>query len=114
VTEDRTRARLSLAIEHFQNAIRYGQRGRDVFFDEDNPDTFRLVEGELRKAFESLNRQGDRFFNMNPTLDRVRIAETRQLLTHDYADIDPKEVWRMLAEDVPRLLRRLRGAKLPK
>ncbi len=110
----RVRDRLSLSIEHFQEAVRYSQRGRATFFEEENPDTLRLVEGELRKAFESLNRQGDSFFNLNPKLDRTRIGRIRQLLTHDYADLDPDVIWRLVTEDAPRLLRQLTRAKVPK
>ncbi len=114
MSEDRTRDRLSLAIEHLQNAVRYSQRGRVAFFADDNPDTYRLVEGELRKAFESLNRQGDSFFTANPRLDRARIAEVRQFLTHDYSDVDPPVIWRLVTEDAPRLLRLLARVKLPR
>ena len=112
MTEDRSRERLSLAIEHLQNAIEYSRRGRSVFLDTENPDTQRLVEAEMRKAFESLNREGDRFFHENPSLDRSRIAEVRQALTHDYADVDPAELWRMVTEEAPRLLRRLTRARV--
>ena len=83
-----------------------------MFFDPENPDTQRLVEAEMRKAFESLNRGGDRFFNENPSLDRSWIAEVRQALTHDYADVDPAELWRLVTEDAPRLLRRLTRARV--
>ncbi len=112
MTEDRSRARLSLAIEHLQNAIEYSRRGRSVFFDAENPDTQRLVEAEMRKAFESLNREGDRFFNENPSLDRSRIAELRQTLTHDYAEVEPIELWRLVTEEAPRMLRRLARARV--
>ena len=112
MTEDRSRERLSLAIEHLQNAIEYSRRGRSVFFDAENPDTQRLVEAEMRKAFESLNREGDRFFSENPSLDRSRIVEVRQALTHDYADVDPAELWRMVTVEAPRLLRRLTRARV--
>lgn len=113
MTADRTRDRLSLTIEHLQNAIAYSNRGREIFFDTANPDTLRLVEAELRKAFESLNRQGDSFFHANPALDRARVAETRQVLTHDYSEVDAREIWRLATEDAPRLLRQLTRAKLP-
>jgi uncharacterized protein with HEPN domain len=114
VTQDRTRDRLSLSVEHLQNAVEYSRRGRSVFFDDSDPDTMRLVESELRKAYESLNRQGDSFFQLNPSLDRARIGETRQLLTHDYAEVDPEVLWRLVTEDAPRILRRLSRARLPK
>jgi uncharacterized protein with HEPN domain len=114
VTADRTADRFSLAVEHLQNAVHYAQRGSAVFFDEANPDTRRLVEAELRKSFESLNRQGNAFYNTNPSLDRARISEIRQLLTHDYTEIDADELWRLVTGDAPRLLRLLARAKLPK
>lgn len=113
MTADRTQERLSLAIEHLQNAIRYAKRGRDTFFDRENPDTQRLVEGEIRKAFESLNRQGDRFYHENPSLDRTRIGEVRQQLTHDYADVDTDLLWRLATVEAPLLLKRLARAKIP-
>lgn len=113
MTSDRARDRLSLAIEHLQNAVAYGKRGRAILFDAGIPDTRWLVEAELRKAFESLNRQGDAFYHANPALDRTRIGELRQLLTHDYADVDPGVLWRILTEEVPPLLRRLVRARVP-
>ena len=114
MTEDRTKQRFSLAVEHLQNAVEYSRRGRTVFFEPDDPDTRRLVESELRKAFEALNRQASGFFLANPSLDRARIGEVRQLLTHDYADISPEELWRLVTEDAQRILRRLARAKIPK
>lgn len=74
----------------------------------------RLIEGELRKAFESLNRQGDSFYHANPKLDRARIGEIRQLLTHDYADMDAAIIWRLATEEAPTLLRLLARAKVPR
>jgi uncharacterized protein with HEPN domain len=114
VTSDRTTERLALTIEHLQNAVEYARRGREVFLDSRNPDTRRLVESELRKAFESLNRQGDGFFHANPSLDRAWIGGVRQVLTHDYAEVDPGTLWRLIRDDAPRLLRRVVRATVPK
>lgn len=114
MSSDRTRDRLSLAIEHLQNAVEYSKRGRDVFFDPSVPDTQRLIEGELRKAFESLNRQGDTFYHANTQLDRAWIGEVRQLLTHDYADVDADVLWELVTTQAPALLRRLARARTPK
>jgi uncharacterized protein with HEPN domain len=111
VTSDRTPERLALAIEHLQNAIEYSRRGRESFHDPGNPDTRRLVESELRKAFESLNRQGDAFFHATPALDREWIAGVRQLLTHDYAEVEPGTLWKLVREEAPRLLRQLVRAR---
>ncbi len=112
--DDRTKERLSLAIEHLQTAIEYSRRGRVTFFDPDVPDTLRLVESELRKAYESLNRLGDSFYNTTRTLPRERIGEVRQSLTHDYAEVDPDELWRLVTEEAPRLLRRLTRIRAPR
>lgn len=113
MTSDRTQERLSLSVEHLQNAVLYAKRGRASFFDPNNPDTQRLVEGEIRKAYESLNRQGDRFYHENPVLDRARIGEVRQQLTHDYADVDPDLLWRLVTVEAPLLLRQLVRARVP-
>jgi uncharacterized protein with HEPN domain len=113
MTEDRTRERVSMGIEHLENAIEYSHRGRSQFFDPENPDTQRLVEGELRKAYEALNRLGDPFYNSNPSIPREEIARVRQLLTHDYADADPGVIWRIVTQEAPPLLRRLLKAKTP-
>ncbi len=110
---DRTKERLSLATEHLQIAIEYSRRGRSTFFDPDTPDTLRLVESELRKAYESLNRLGDPFYHANPGMPRERIGEVRQALTRDYSDVDSEELWRLVTEEAPRLLRRLARIRAP-
>lgn len=104
----------SRALDHLRSAIRYADRGRDVFFDPEVPDTFLLVEGELRKAYESLNRLGQSFYALNPKLDRDRIGEVRQVLTHDYADVDRELVWKVAREEAPGIAHILARAKFPK
>ncbi|MGP8110043.1 MAG: HepT-like ribonuclease domain-containing protein [Thermoplasmata archaeon] len=111
---DRTKERLSLATEHFQIAIEYSRRGRATFFDSDTPDTLRLIESELRKAYDSLNRLGDAFYHINPGMPRERIGEVRQSLTHDYSEVDPDELWRLVTDEAPRLLRRLARIRVPR
>ncbi len=113
MSEVRSRERLSLAIEHLREAIGYSRRGRPTFLDPEDPDTRRLVEAELRKAFESLDRQGRAFYHANPSLDRARIAEIRQLLTHDYAEVGPEVLWKLVTDEAPRTLRRLIRARVP-
>ena len=112
--EERNAAYLALGVEHLRNALRYADRGRRVFFDEGTPDTYLLVEGELRKAFESLNRFGRSFWRANPALSQDRIGEIRQLLTHDYTDVDPAVVWGIVTKEARPLLRRLAKARVPK
>ena len=112
MTEERTRERVSMGIEHLENAIEYSHRGRSQYFDPANPDTQRLVEGELRKAYEALHRLGDSFYHSNPSIPRDEVAEVRQLLTHDYSDADPSVVWKLATERAPPLLRKLLKAKI--
>jgi uncharacterized protein with HEPN domain len=111
---DANRANLALGLEHLRRALRYADRGRKMFFDAEIPDTFLLVEGELRKAYESLNRLGRSFWTANPALPRDRIGEMRQLLTHEYVEVDRTIVWRMAHGEGGPLLRRLAKAKIPK
>ncbi|MFZ0699933.1 MAG: HepT-like ribonuclease domain-containing protein [Thermoplasmata archaeon] len=111
---DRSEVYLARAIEHLRKGLRYAERGRRVYFDPRNPDTYLLVESELRKAFESLNRLGRAFWKANPMIPRDRIGEIRQLLTHDYTDVDPTLLWGIVAQEARPLLRRLARAKTPK
>jgi uncharacterized protein with HEPN domain len=113
VTRGRERQRVALGVEHLENAIAYARRGRAKFFAPDNPDNQRLVEGELRKAYESLNRLGDQFYHTNPSLPREEIAKIRQLLTHDYDEADAADLWKIATVDAPRLLRKLLRVKTP-
>jgi uncharacterized protein with HEPN domain len=105
---------LSLATEHLQQAIEYARRGRRVFFDPDNPDTSRLVESELRKAYEAMNRLGQPLYRANPALPEDEIGRVRQLLTHDYGDVILEEIWRVVTADAPTLLRQLTRVKPPR
>jgi uncharacterized protein with HEPN domain len=114
VTADRIADLLSLAVEHLRYAIGYSDRGRQVFFDPDDPDTSRLVESELRKAYESLNRLGKAFYRSNPSLPEREIGRIRELLTHDYGDLDIEEVWRVATQEAPGLLRRLSRIRAPR
>jgi uncharacterized protein with HEPN domain len=111
---DANRAYLALALEHLKRAIQYSDRGRSAVFDESNPDTFLLVEGELRKGCESLNRLGQSFWVANSTLDGDRIGEIRQQLTHDYADVSREFVWQVVRKEAPRLARLLIRIRVPK
>lgn len=104
----------SRALDHLRAAIRYADRGREVFFDPEVPDTFLLVEAELRKAYESLNRLGGSFYIANPKLDRDRIGEVRQLLTHDYADVDRNLIWKVARDEAPVLVHLLTRPKFPR
>ena len=113
--EDRTRneVNLSLGIEHLQIALRCAERGRKTYFDEHDPDTRRLVESELRKAYESLNKLGPSVWKSNPRLPRDRVGQVRQLLTHDYAGVDADQVWNIATREARPLLHRLKSARVP-
>jgi uncharacterized protein with HEPN domain len=104
----------ALGIEHLQIALAYAGRGRKVFFNERDPDTRRLVEAELRKAYESINRLGDSFWNAYPRLDRARVGAIREELTHEYPEVTAIEVWKIVSEDARPLLHQLSKAKVPK
>jgi uncharacterized protein with HEPN domain len=114
LTADDPVHQLSLAIEHLQRAIEYARRGKKVFFAPDNPDTSRLIESELRKAYEAMNRLGQPLYRANPALPEDEIGRVRQLLTHDYGDVILEEIWRTVTKEAPTLLRKLTKVKLPK
>ena len=105
---------LALGIEHLQKAISLARRGRDEFFDETEDVLSIAVEAELRKAFESLNRLGKSFFTANPRISRERIHAIRELLTHEYAEVNRELIWGIVTDDAPMFLSRLGKASLPK
>jgi uncharacterized protein with HEPN domain len=101
-------------LEHLRAAVKYADRGTDAFFDAEVPDTYLLVEGELRMAYESLNRLGQSFCQANPRFDQNRIGEVRQRLTHDYSEVGRNFVWKVAEEDAPGLIHLLTRAKIPR
>ncbi|MCI4330493.1 MAG: hypothetical protein L3K19_01420 [Thermoplasmata archaeon] len=114
MTADDPAHQLSLATEHLQQAIEYARRGKKVFFDPEDPDTSRLVESELRKAFEAMNRPGQPLYRANPAPPELEIGRVRRLLTHDYGDVILEGIWRTVTDDAPTLLRQLSRVRLPK
>jgi uncharacterized protein with HEPN domain len=105
---------VALGIEHLEAAVRFGQLGKRAFFADQSPIVFVAVESELRKAYESLNKLGRSVRRANPGRPFDRIAEIRRVLTHDYAGVDREDVWKIVTQVAPSLLRQLAKTKLPK
>jgi uncharacterized protein with HEPN domain len=63
-----------------------------------------IVERELEIVGEAARRISDTFRVAHPEIPWRAIISQRNVLAHEYGDIDPEIVWKVMAEDVPRLI----------
>lgn len=79
-------------------------RGRDTFFDPDNPVEF----GAARMAVIDLNTAAERFSDEfkadHPSLPWKALARTRSKFAHHYEDINRDLVWNMITKEMPQMV----------
>ena len=91
--------------ECIQRIERYASVGRDAFFSDDK--TQDAVLRNLQTLAESTQRLSDALKKGHPDLDWRGIAAFRNVAVHDYLGIDLKQVWDIVARDVPALKRKV-------
>jgi uncharacterized protein with HEPN domain len=62
-----------------------------------------IIERELEIVGEAARRVSEAFRTANPQIPWRAISQ-RNVLAHEYGDIDPELVWKVMALDVPRLV----------
>jgi uncharacterized protein with HEPN domain len=102
-----TRDRLHLAqiLFRIQCIERYVESGQEEFSQND------LVQNAVIRCFQvigdAVKRLSQEFRQTYPQIPWRRIAGFRDVLTHDYEDVDVDEVWRVIAQNLPELKRQI-------
>lgn len=87
--------------------------GRGSYF-ADGPDTLLIrlsMERCLQNIGEIAHRLSDSFLQHNRGVPWAQIVGLRNVLAHEYGDIDHNILWHVATENVPQLMRALRPAE---
>jgi len=68
---------------------------------------FDAVVRNIQIIGEAAKKLSDEERSKYPDIPWRDIIDMRNIVTHDYANIDPREVWAVAVEDVPQLLEQL-------
>jgi uncharacterized protein with HEPN domain len=107
------RLRLDRMRDSAETVLQYAEVGRNAFFDP--------AQKQLRDAIfwriSNLTEEAERLYRPlqrhNPGINWRELTRERQLFHHDYSRITLNETWNFIQRDLPRLLAKLRRAKLP-
>lgn len=58
---------------------------------------------------ESVSRLSDDFINSHPAINWYKIKGLRNIIAHDYFGIDAEEIWQIILNDIPLLLKDVKG-----
>jgi uncharacterized protein with HEPN domain len=106
------RERLLDIHEAIENVRKYAARGKDAFRNDELIQTWILHHIQI--LGEAAARISDEFQERHPDIPWFKIVGMRNILVHDYFNIDIDAVWSVVENDLPvlynqigRLLRRL-------
>jgi len=82
---------------------------RGVTFSEysQNPMLYLAVERAIQIVGEAANRVSPGFQQAHPEIPWRKIVAQRNVLVHEYGDVDPALIWDLVREHLPRLADRL-------
>ncbi|MFZ2088538.1 MAG: HepT-like ribonuclease domain-containing protein [Desulfobaccales bacterium] len=86
-------------LEEIARLEKFAAEGKEAFL---SSDLIRYaVLRSLQTLGESIKRLSERVKAAYPEVDWRGIVALRNLLVHDYLDIDPEEIWNIVALDAP-------------
>lgn len=96
---DIQRGYLNDLLTHIDKIIRYTQAGREAFFASE------MAQDAVLRNFtilgEIVKRLGKEFTDNHPHIPWRNIAGFRDVITHDYEDIEINQVWRTIEIEIP-------------
>jgi uncharacterized protein with HEPN domain len=95
-------------LECIERVERYTADGGDAFIDDTR--TQDAVMRNLQLLAESTQRLSDELRQKYPGIEWRNIAAFRNVAVHDYLGIDLKQVWDIVADDLPVLKRQIEAA----
>jgi uncharacterized protein with HEPN domain len=89
------------------------EKGHDAFLDPETGSQA-TIERQFGRFEEAGNALGTTFRKANPEIPWKPIFEIRNDLSHPYQrSYDPEKLWGFVRDDLPRIARKLRGARYP-
>lgn len=117
MTPDRQRRLLLDMVRYSTEIAAVVGRGREEFFDRGDVRNRITVEHFLELLGETSEAVGQPFRTANPSIPWAALRRFRFDSAHPYdeasAPVNYEEVWRFAVNDLPKIVRRLRSARLP-
>lgn len=117
MTPDRQRRLLLDMVRYSTEIAAVVGRGREEFFDRGDVRNRITVEHFLELLGETSEAVGQPFRAANPGIPWAALRRFRFDSAHPYdeasAPVNYEEVWRFAVNDLPKIVRRLRSARLP-
>ncbi|WP_319537519.1 HepT-like ribonuclease domain-containing protein [uncultured Methanospirillum sp.] len=92
---------LTLIGEYIEKINEYTQEGHDHFLQDEK--TQDAVIRKLQILTETTQRLSDDIKSMEPAIPWQDIAGLRNILVHQYTDVNVSRIWLILRNDLPRL-----------
>lgn len=107
------RVRLDRMIGAGETILRYAEVGRKTFFDPDQQQLRDAIFWRISNLTEEAEKLYRPLQQHNRRIEWRELTRERQLFHNDNARITLNETWNFIERDLPRLVAKLRRARLP-
>ncbi len=118
MTPERQRRLVADMLRYSAEIAKVVRRGREEFFDRSDVRNRVTVEHFLELLGEASEAVGQSLRTENPDIPWLALKRLRFDSAHPYDDaaapVNYDEIWRFVANDLPKITRRIRHAKLPR
>ncbi|MCY4096390.1 MAG: DUF86 domain-containing protein [Gammaproteobacteria bacterium] len=98
--EERDIKELEFIADSIRRVRTWGATGRESLNDEVLGEA---IDSRMRKIAESTQRLSASLTSSEPNIPWVQISGFRNVMTHDYHEIDRDRLWKVIAQDLPAL-----------